>query len=153
MVRLQDDKVDEVMERLGKVAAENHELELKATQYMQAEGYIDIEYQKVSQIDELQMQVVESISPLRAGLRARDEQRLSTFPVQLQMSLKQYGYRYVGEAFRPHMTFTRFTSVKPIAVGSLSDPTEFDGLFTAIALFELGDNGTCVREVARIPLA
>jgi hypothetical protein len=50
------------------------------------------------------------------------------------------------------MTFTRFTNGKAIDVSNLPKPDEFSGSFIKLGLFEMGDNGTCVRKIAEFAL-
>jgi len=49
--------------------------------------------------------------------------------------------------YAPHLTFTRFKSDHPEIVESLPPKEDFGGTYIAIGLFEMGDNGTCVKKV------
>lgn len=67
-------------------------------------------------------------------------------------NLQKYGYPAVGELFRPHITLTKFPAETEPDLTSLPDPTIFTGHFTKIGLFEMGENGTCVRPLATFEL-
>jgi len=98
------------------------------------------------------MDVISAINPIRDGLRENDKARLMSATGELRENLEKYGYRGVGELFRPHMTFTRFANGRAIDVSSLPDSHEFSGEFLTLGLFEMGDNGTCVRKIAEYKL-
>jgi len=67
-------------------------------------------------------------------------------------NLETWGYRAVGELFRPHLTFTRFVSRQPIPLEDMGAPSAFRGQFARLALFEMGPNGTCIRKVKEFDL-
>ena len=61
---------------------------------------------------------------------------------------QRYGYKHVGELFRPHMTLSRLSSTNDAALQVLGDISAFDGIFLKLGLFEMGDNGTCTRKLS-----
>lgn len=152
MTQLKIEDIEKVKELLADIAAATPKIDLTSTRYDQAEGYIDADYQRTELIQKLQMAVVEAINPIRDGMREKDKQRMLTITGQACENLEKYGYRGVGELFRPHISFTRFADGKPIDTSVLPDPNEFSGEFTKLGLFEMGDNGTCVRKIAEFEL-
>ncbi len=50
------------------------------------------------------------------------------------------------------MTVTRFNSNEPRSILDLPAPQEFNGAFPKLGLFEMGDNGTCIRKIAEFSL-
>lgn len=151
MVQLDVDSIEKVEQALRMVASKLKPLRVTAKEFHQEWGYFDVEYYRNETIDNIQNQVVQLINPLRDGLREKDQERIKTATgVELE-NLQKYGYRSIGSEFAPHITFTRFidSATKP-NVGS--DLREFDGEFVSIGLFEMGDNGTCVRKILEIPL-
>lgn len=152
MTQLKIADLDKVKAILMDIAANTPLLDLTATRYDQAEGYIDADYARTEMLDQLQMAVVEAINPIRDGMREKDEARMLTTTGKVRENLEKYGYRGVGELFRPHMTFTRFADGESIDTSTLPDPSEFSGQFVKLGLFEMGDNGTCIRKIADFEL-
>lgn len=151
MVQLNLDTIDNIQNALEKIARSTGPISLTAKDFHQENGYIDIEYERNQIIDDLQNTVLDAINPLRDGLRKKDEERIKTSTgVELE-NLQKYGYRSVGSKFAPHVTLTRFTDpgTKPTIQTAAQ---KFDGEFASIAVFEMGDNGTCVRQLFEIPL-
>lgn len=152
MAQLKVDDLDRVKSILSGIANSTPQLSLTATRYDQAEGYIDVEYARTEAIDRLQMAVVEAINPIRDGMRIKDKARMLTTIGKVRENLDKYGYRGVGELFRPHISLTRFADGQPIDTAALPEPAEFSGAFIKLGLFEMGDNGTCVRKIADFSL-
>lgn len=153
MTQLKIDDLEKVKELLADIAATTVRQNLAATRYDQAEGYIDAEYERTEALAALQMAVVEALNPVRDGMRAKDKARMLTATGKARESLEKYGYSGVGELFRPHLTLTRFADGGTIDSANLPDPSSFSGPFTKLGLFEMGDNGTCVRKIATFDLA
>jgi 2'-5' RNA ligase len=147
MLQLNEDDLDRVKELLAGVANEFHDLHLSAERFYQAQCYIDVEFAKNEQLVKLQQDVIAALNPVRDGMREKDKARMDEATGLALTNFQQYGYKYVGELFRPHITFTRFNEEQPDADKVLPSITSFDGTFTRIGLFEMGDNGTCVRQI------
>lgn len=152
MTQLKVADIEKVKELLREIAERTPLLELTTTGYGQAEGYIDADYKRTDELARLQAVVIEAINPIRDGMREKDKARMLTTEGKVRENLEKYGYRGVGELFRPHLTFTRFTDGQPIDTNALPDPHQFDGKFIKLGLFEMGDNGTCTRRVAEFDL-
>lgn len=152
MVQLDMDKLDEISERLSDIAQHTQRITLKPKEYHQEWGYIDVEYEREALSDKLQMQVVTAINPLRDGLRAKDKERLESAVGKERENIEKYGYRGVGEFFAPHITITRFKSRQDIDTIMLPDVHEMVAKFSKIGIFEMGDNGTCIRKITEFDL-
>jgi hypothetical protein len=148
MLQLRETDIDTVKDVLSKIAAGVGQLSLNASRFYQSQGYVDVEYERTEQLDMLQQQVVTALNPIRDGIREKDKVRMLEAEGLALENFKNYGYKYVGELFRPHISFTRFEGEQPDIDSKLpSDLTDFNGVFTRLGLFEMGDNGTCVREI------
>lgn len=147
MTQLKSTDIEDASRRLAAVAASMQAFDLIAESYFQEAGYIDPSYAKTPALENLQMQVIDAINPIRDGMREKDKARLLTAEGVARSNLEQYGYRGVGELFRPHMTLTRFASDDPIDVSILPPVGLFSGQFASLALCEMGNNGTCVRKI------
>ncbi|HEY5695507.1 MAG TPA: DUF1045 domain-containing protein [Candidatus Saccharimonadales bacterium] len=152
MTQLKIEDLDKAKELLAAIAATAPALDMAATGYFQAEGYLDPDYERTDQLARLQMDVVNAINPIRDGMRVKDKARMLEATGLVRENLEKYGYRGVGELFRPHMTLARFADGKEIDTSILPAPGEFSGRFVKLGLFEMGDNGTCARRIAEFGL-
>lgn len=152
MTQLKTADLDKAKTLLAAIAALTPQFDLICTRYDQAEGYIDTDYARTKTLDDLQMEVVKAINPIRDGMREKDKARMLEAAGKVRENLERYGYRGVGELFRPHLTLTRFANGQAIDIDLLPPPSEFSGKFTKLGLFEMGDNGTCIRKIAEFEL-
>jgi 2'-5' RNA ligase len=119
-----------------------------ATRYDQKERFIDVEYTVSPELNQLQMKVINALNDVRSNMRAKDKERMLSATGMALKNFQQYGYKPVGELFRPHITLTRFNGEPDNASSVLPDIATFNGTFDRLALFEMGDNGTCIRKIA-----
>jgi len=148
MAQLNMDQIDEIKEHLSIVAANTAKITLTPKEFHQDWGYVDIEYERELQSDTLQMDVVHATNPIRDGLRQKDIDRLPDAKGLERENILNYGYRSVGEKFAPHITITRFADRKDIDLTTLPDVSTFKATFTKIGVFEMGENGTCIKKIA-----
>lgn len=120
------------------------------SQYQQ--GYFHISFMQSDQLNELQMACIETFNPLRAGMRESDIHKLPDASGLKRDYLLKYAYSSIGEFFNPHITLTRFLPDIQPDTSLLPNPKAFDGVFTKLGLFELGENGTCTRKIAEFNL-
>src|SRR4030095_4919861 len=116
MTQIKTDNMETINRLLRDIAAKVAPINLIAYRYFQPRGYIDAEYKRTESLDTLQELVVEAINPVRDGRLKNDEANLLDATGQARDNLKKYGYRFVGELFRPHLTFTRFQNGQSIDV-------------------------------------
>jgi hypothetical protein len=152
MFQLNESDIPKVEIALKGIAALSQTILGKATRYFLGEGfgvgYIDPEYEVTEELSSLQHGVIEAINPLRAGMRESDIIKMQDATGEKLENLKTYGYPAVGTLFRPHMTLTRLKAHTPEALDVLPDSNTFTGAFDRIGLFEMGTNGTCIRQLA-----
>lgn len=148
MTQLTQVGLQKALEVLENIAQNTPTLVATATNYFQAFGYIDVEYERTSQLAALQMAVIDAVNPLRDGMRKKDQEHLEAATGKVLENLKAYGYQGAGELFRPHITFTRFNTQQAIKTNDFPPLSDFNGSFVKIGIFEMGDNGTCARKVA-----
>jgi len=152
MVQLDMNRIDEIKKVLSVVAANSSKITLSPKDYHQEWGYIDVEYGREVNSDKLQMDVVHALNPIRDGLRQKDIDRLPEAVGIERENILTYGYRSVGEKFAPHITITRFTDRKDIDLVTLPDVSTFKATFSKIGIFEMGENGTCIKKIAEFNL-
>lgn len=148
MTQLKVSDLDRAGRALAEVAERFTALDLEATHYHQEQGFIDIEFARSQALDDLQAAVVQAINPIRDGMREKDKARMVNATGLAKENFEKYGYPNIGKLFRPHITLTRFIDSTPKNGLKLPPVSEFNGLFAKIGLFEMGDNGTCVRQLA-----
>jgi hypothetical protein len=152
MTQLKNADVEEAIRLLTTIATTTAPLSLIADTYSQEEGYIDANYVRTPELDTLQMTVIDAINPIRDGMRDKDKARLPLLKGVARENLERYGYRGVSELFRPHITLTRFVSGGKIDASGLPLARDFSGFFSKLGLFEMGDNGTCIRKIIEFGL-
>jgi hypothetical protein len=107
----------------------------------------------------LQRAVVEAVEPLRRGrLRDRDPSgaRLADLRRELRRDepaghrlrqLSRYGYDEIVDdecdRFNPHVTLAWPRDIFDVDLSGLPAPAQFSGVLTDLAVFGMGENGTC----------
>lgn len=153
MLQIKASDLERVKSLLAEIASKTEVLNLKASRFDQTHGFINVEYTRSEQTDSLQKQVIATLNSIRDGMREKDNARMLEATGLALENFQNYGYKYVGELFRPHITFTRFSETQPEAENLLPELSTLNGSFTKLGLFEMGDNGTCVRKIAGFDLS
>lgn len=153
MLQLDDQGLERAKHIVERVASSTRRLTLEAQGYMFGEGYVGVDYLRTADTDNLQAQVIETLNPLRDGMFEADRQRMEAAAgVELE-NYQKYGYKHVGELFRPHITLSRLVKPQPDVVEFLPDYSQFNGTFDRLGIYEMSDHGTCVRKVVEFTLA
>ncbi len=138
-----------VREMLRGFAAELKPFALRSVGYRQNDrGYAHVEFEG-SHLRLMQKEIGERLISLRNGLlRKGDDEYMKSCSELEANNIRIYGYRFIGENYHPHITFTKFESRNDQAY---SDVSEVDFSFEAaqIGLFTLGQYGTC-RELVEL---
>lgn len=149
MLQLKTEDLDKARTLLSNIARATTPLQLTANRYDHTEGFIDAEYQTTSELAGLQNDVIKVLNSIRDGMREKDRARMQEANGLALENYQHYGYKHVGELFRPHMTLSRLSSNNDTALQVLGDIRAFDGIFLKLGLFEMGDNGTCIRKLGK----
>ncbi|MCA9347949.1 DUF1045 domain-containing protein [Candidatus Saccharibacteria bacterium] len=157
MFQLNDSDIPKVEEVLTKIAKDTGAINATATTYSLGTGfgvgYVDPEYKVTEELSNLQDNVVEVVNPIRAGMRESDVRKMQDAQGLKLENLQKYGYPAIGDLFRPHITLTRLKEHNPKVLELLpQDASTFSGEFDRLGLFEMGENGTCIRKIAEFPL-
>lgn len=152
MLELLTDDYPKVQEILRLISVSQSVKSLSAVRYGQAIGFLDSEYSTTPDLSRLQDLIVETLNPLRNGLREKDKPRLLEAEGIKREYFERYGYPHVGEFFRPHVTLTRFKHDDSYDISKLPDISNFSGEFDKIGFFESGDNGTCINLIGSYSL-
>jgi hypothetical protein len=147
MLQLEDESLETAIQLVSKIASFTKTVNANAKEYNYENDYIDVEYIRTDNLLELQIKVLDALNPVRSGLREKDTNRLLTAAGDELHNLKKYGYRSVGNLFHPHLTFTRFVDPQDKVFESMPLKESFSGRYEKLGIFELGENGTCIKEV------
>lgn len=153
MLELELNDIEQVKKLLANIAGSTSKLELEAIRYDHTQCFVDVEYQRTSTLDKLQQKVISALNPVRHGMREKDKARMLEATGLALQNYKDYGYKLVGELFRPHITFTRLAAEKPQILSELGKVGQYSGAFIKLGLFEMGDNGTSIRKIGEWELA
>jgi hypothetical protein len=152
MLQLRTADLAEAGKRLREIAKATTSLSLEAKKYWQARQFLDAEYEKSKALSELQAQVVGALNPIRDGMITEEVARMQEASGLRLENYKRYGWNAVGELYRPHLTLTCFKQDEDISALGLPDISKFSDTFSKIGLYEMGSNGTCIRQVAEYKL-
>lgn len=150
MSRFDDRQINLVTEEISSISKTHNAISLKAMEYHESRGYFDVEYIRNHSVGDIQQEVVEKISPLRTN--DGSEQGQNDLSAEEKDNLSKYGYKYVSDLFRPHVTLARFKDAKEVPRYLLPDINLFNGSFDRIGLFVLGVHNTCVCKIAEFNL-
>lgn len=155
MANIQDKDLGKAAQALARVAKQTTPLELTAQRYGNNEhGMFEVFYDKTPEIVRLQESVIAAVDPVRDGLRELDPvgrsiaDRIAEASGELRQNFDRCGYDEVGGFFNPHITLTRLSRPEH-APDSADLPSEraFSGNFSRLALYRMGDHGTCVDHI------
>lgn len=104
-----------------------------------AGGYLEVGYYKTSALVELQGRIVEAAGTFRDGQAERGNSHLES------AMGKRYGYKFAGDAFRPHVTLAAYRTERISDLPSTL-PAHYDFSASALALAAV-DNLGAIREV------
>lgn len=115
-------------------------------------GYVDVDFARNREVDLLQEHIIAIFNNLRAGMREKDKHKMADATGIRLENLQKYGYPAIGELFRPHVTLTKFPIEIEPDLTVLPSTKAYDGKFPRLGLFEMGPNGTCIRQIATYSL-
>lgn len=115
-------------------------------------GYVDVAFERNNVVDSLQERAIATFNSLRAGMRESDKAKMADASGVKLVNLQKYGYPAAGELFRPHITLTKFPVELTPDLSALPPVETFSGVFDRVGLFEMGQNGTCIRKIAEFSL-
>jgi|SRR3989344_1873330 len=147
MLQLDEEGLSEALSLLSGIAAETQTVTAVARHYHYSHDYLDVEYVKSDALSNLQERIIQSLNSVRDGLREKDAERLATATGEERENILKYGYRSVGNQFAPHLTFTRFTDDQSGIISTLPSPDTFNGRYSSLGIFKMGEHGTCIEPV------
>jgi hypothetical protein len=158
MANFRPEDLPEVTKRLAALAANSAALPLAALRYghNRDEGMFEVFYPRTPAIELLQQEIINALNPLRQGLRHRDPvgrllaEWIDRTSPEARRNLERYGYDEVGGLFEPHITLTRFVRRDhQVDLAMLPPLPVFDATCSVLALYDMGEHGTCLAESGR----
>lgn len=153
-ISLDTDSLEEVHEKLRRIASSRDSFSLNQKQYRLIDTrWIDIGYESDENIMKLHRDVLEAVSPLRVqDVTAEMREEWSDMSPERQENLELYGWSEIRNLYRPHLTLTRLVeSAEEEILGKLPEGA-FSFEVDTIALYELGEYGTCTAIIAEYKL-
>jgi hypothetical protein len=109
--------------------------------------FVEVQYVPSISLSRLQTDIVKLLNPLRDGLiRIKDKDRLEQLSKEEQENLQNWGDRTVSSQFRPHLTLSRLKDPNSMSPSNLPQK-DFSFEVNKIGIFELGDHGTCIKQI------
>ena len=150
--------INKVLGAVEEIANNTKKTELDLKQIKSDDGYIGIHFEKSPKIKNLHEEIVTKLNPLRgAHLRERLQEALDCYkqdfsPEQLE-SIRKYGYPDVLDLYKPHLTIIRLAD-NYLAERVANKLNWKINHFTvdALAIYTMGENGTCKELVKEFTL-
>jgi hypothetical protein len=102
MFELATEDISKVEATLSAIARATTPLRLEAYRYDHTMCFVDAEFKKFPKLVSLQDDVIKAINPIRTGMRKKDKERMKEAEGLALQNFQNYGYKAVGELFRPH---------------------------------------------------
>lgn len=137
--------LNKIIESLKKQAQILKKTKLNSLSYRQIDnGFIDVVYERRSDLEDLQFKIIKSLSPLREGLKNNDDlNNINIYNKTQQQNINLYGYRSIGSMYFPHLTFTKYKEIQDESILLKIPSEDFSFVANKIGLFYQGDYGTC----------
>jgi len=157
MFQMDIENQEKCISALRQLAAQTAVQQLKQDGYFyqdtgHGKGYVDVAFERNNVVDSLQERAIATFNSLRAGMRESDKAKMADASGVKLVNLQKYGYPAAGELFRPHITLTKFPVELTPDLSGLPSVEAFSGIFDRVGLFEMGQNGTCIRKIAEFSL-
>lgn len=143
------EKLEQIWEGVGEVSSQFGVI------YPQPRGWFFLAVKRLAWLRELQSRVLSLLAPLVDASQIKSGDDIDLYTQQERKNFLRYGYRYVGESFRPHITlgYDEDSPDGHIDCGLVSAGLKlFAGKtfnYSEIVLYEAGPAGSLVRCLSR----
>lgn len=153
--------VDDIMKMINRYSKEFEIFKFYALSLVEVEKAIWLNLADTKELKTAHNLTLNRFSDLRDGLipekYAIEGERFNAFSGSKREMVEKYGNPYVSkERSMPHLTFCEFRESTPdLLIKQVMNRTTFDFeeiVFDKVALFETGDNGTCVKILHEVKL-
>lgn len=144
------ENLNKILHEVREIAGKSVPIRLEFERFHSGWGYVGIEFKKNLQIEKLHAQIVETLNPLRNGYtreKYTNEIADGKYSQEQVVYIKRYGYHNLFKSYQPHLTLGRFASEELASriVKSLGDLQIVESMCEALAVCEMGENGTCTK--------
>ncbi len=148
-VPLEEQMLPRVIETLGKIATTTAPFILEQGTYYPEQGiWVGVRYVADKAILDLHTAIIEATKGYRViEDDARYKSRWSELESRERKNIQDCGWAHAFTSYSPHISFTKLQAPRADVLAHLPQ-RDFSFLADHIGLYELGDNGTCVRLVA-----
>lgn len=152
-VPLQAAVLPDVIETLGRVARETPSFILRQGTYYPDQGvWVGVRYVADKPILDLHATVIDATKGFRTiEDDARYKARWAELSPKQRKNIEECGWADAYTRYSPHLTFSKLRAPRADVLAHLPQ-REFSFRVGYIGLFELGENGTCVRLIAQFQL-
>lgn len=112
--------------------------------------WLGVLYERDEALLKLHQNVLEIVAPFRERKNYDQMEEWSDISPERQENLELYGWSEARSLYRPHITITRFQQAVGEAVIDTLPMPAFSFYGTALALYELGEYGTCHNLIAQL---
>ena len=146
--------LDKIISEVIKISKSVKPFKLTFKDILYEEGFLGINFKNDKKVKELHLMVLESINPLREDLmrdKYKDKKFLGKQTKIAKGYIIKYGYPRVLDLYIPHLTLIRFDSLKSSdeVISKIKwDKNEIE--VSKLGIFEMGDNGTCIKLIKEI---
>ena len=148
--------LDKVLEKIAGIARKTEKVNLILKGISSGQGFISVKFDYTPELKEIHEEIVLELNPLRGG-HIREKYTADDYKMRLtseqQENIKEYGYPDSMNLYSPHLTIIRLKDellAKTISREMKWDISEFT--VDKIAIYKMGEHGTCKRLVKEISL-
>lgn len=136
--------IDKVLENIGRALEFSNSVRFQYERVETHQGYIGVEFERLSQIQKIHEDLVNALNPLREGyIREKDDDYQFEFSVKQLKNIQEYGYPDMMNLYNPHLTITRLrdqNKAEQILKTIEWDIPEF--IVNKIGVYKTGEHGT-----------
>ena len=151
-----EDNINKVLEGVGEISKKFSEVALNYKEMKAGQGFIGVSFELTPEIKKLHESVVEKFNLLRDG-HIRKKYEASDYKMRMSEEKKQniakYGYPSSMSLYSPHLTIIRLEDEQEAerVVRDLEWNTK-QFVVDTIAVYKMGENGTCIEPVKEVSL-
>lgn len=150
-----DNKIEEISDRLEAVLEGQVELKMNFEKVLTHQGYIGLGFELTQDIKRLHFAIVDALNPLRDGhLRKKyqaDDYKMKLSQLELD-NISKYGYPSAMNLYHPHMTIIRLKDVKQAEELARDIIWQDNFVINTLALYKMGEHGTCIEKIREFQL-
>lgn len=145
-----ESNITEVVKAVGGFVRNTKKFNLVATGFSAEDGFVVVDFEKSSGVEELHRAIVQVLSPFREGRigeKYLNEAKEGKYSVEQVDMIENYGHPNVLKLYRPHLTLGRLINQEAAerSLKRLENVGETTAQVEKISISEMGPNGTCTN--------